>query len=222
MRSCWHKRLLLNGPRRLDHCDVIASLAPRGGQSWHSKPNVIHGSSLGPNTSCVLHMDWKHGYVPYLIPSTWQCSIDFQQQNGRDATFSESYVAQISVKISRLCGLLVCCSSSTLGSRANDYVKTLATLGFWRNHSPCSLGCWTNNTYSQPAHYPLSKTQCIDIFMNCCWPFASLYDIFDWHYNSWSQLPKQPSAHNTPRQFGKSHPRRVSPIFREFICPKVL
>ena len=54
--------------------------------------------------------------------------------------FSESYAVRISVKISRNCGfrvimgimtgLLGCCSSSTLGSRANDYVKTLATLGF--------------------------------------------------------------------------------------------
>ena len=70
--------------------------------------------------------------------------------------FSESYAVRISVKISRICefrvimgimtGLLGCCSSSTLGSRANDYVKTLATLGFWLHHSPCSLGCWTNNT----------------------------------------------------------------------------
>ena len=70
--------------------------------------------------------------------------------------FSESYAVRNSVKISRICefrvimgimtGLLGCCSSSTLGSRANDYVKTLATLGFWLHHSPCSLGCWTNNT----------------------------------------------------------------------------
>ena len=70
--------------------------------------------------------------------------------------FSESYAVRISVKISRICefrvimgimtGLLGCCSSSTLGSRANDYVKTLATRGFWLHHSPCSLGCWTNNT----------------------------------------------------------------------------
>ena len=54
--------------------------------------------------------------------------------------FSESYAVRISVKISRICefsvimgimtGLLGCCSSSTLGSRANDYVITLATLGF--------------------------------------------------------------------------------------------
>ena len=49
---------LLNSARRLDHCDVIVSLAPR----WHSKPSVIYGSSFGPNTSRVLHMVWKHGY----------------------------------------------------------------------------------------------------------------------------------------------------------------
>ena len=71
--------------------------------------------------------------------------------------FSESYAVRISVKISLICefrvimgimtGLLGCCSSSTLGSRANDYVKYLATLGFWLHHSPCSLGCWTNNTH---------------------------------------------------------------------------
>ena len=70
--------------------------------------------------------------------------------------FSESYAVRNSVKISLICefcvimgimtGLLGCCSSSTRGSRANDYVKTLATLGFWLHHSPYSLGCWTNNT----------------------------------------------------------------------------
>ena len=38
--------------------------------------------------------------------------------------FSESYAVQISVKLSRICEFLLgCCSSSTLGSRANDYVK---------------------------------------------------------------------------------------------------
>ena len=85
--------------------------------------------------------------------------------------FSESYAVGISVKISRICefrvimgimtGLLGCCSSSTLGSRANDYVKTLATLGFWLHHSPCSLGCWTNNTLAarslSPKHTEWAK-----------------------------------------------------------------
>ena len=70
--------------------------------------------------------------------------------------FSEGYAVPISVKISRICefrvimgimtGLRGCCSSSTLGSRANDYFKTFATLRFLLHHSPCSLGCWTNNT----------------------------------------------------------------------------
>ena len=69
--------------------------------------------------------------------------------------FSESCAVRISVKILRIwefraimgimTGLLGCCSSSTLGSRANDYVKTLATL-HWLHYSPCSRGCWTNNT----------------------------------------------------------------------------
>ena len=72
--------------------------------------------------------------------------------------FNESYAVRICVKISRICefrvimgimtSLLGGCSPSTLGSRANDYVKTLATLGFRLHHSPCSLGCWTNNTLS--------------------------------------------------------------------------
>ena len=54
--------------------------------------------------------------------------------------FSESNAIRISAKISPICdfrvimgimtGLLGCCSSMTLGSRANDYVKTLATLWF--------------------------------------------------------------------------------------------
>ena len=54
---------------------------------------------------------------------------------------------------------LWCCSSSTLGSRANDYVKTLVTLGFWLHHSPCSLGCWTNNTLAARSLSPKLTTQ---------------------------------------------------------------
>ena len=58
--------------------------------------------------------------------------------------FSESYAVQSSMKISGICefrvimgimtSLLGCCSSSTLGSRTNDDVKTFATLGFWLHH----------------------------------------------------------------------------------------
>ena len=60
------------------------------------------------------------------------------------------------VKVSRICefrvimgtmtGLLGCCSSSTFGSKANDYVKTIATLWFWLHHLSCSLGSWTKKT----------------------------------------------------------------------------
>ena len=53
---------LLNGVPRLDHCDVIALLAPCVEQNWHSKPNGVHGNSLGPNTSRVLLMDSMHEY----------------------------------------------------------------------------------------------------------------------------------------------------------------
>ena len=73
--------------------------------------------------------------------------------------FSASYAARISVKVSQISefraimgiktGLLGCCSSSTLGSRANDNV--------WLHHSPCSSGAgWT--TSSQPGHDPLNQT----------------------------------------------------------------
>ena len=59
---------LVNSAHRLYNCDAIASLAPRVQQSWHSKPNVIYGDSLGPNTSWVSHMDWKHSYQ-----TQWVC-----------------------------------------------------------------------------------------------------------------------------------------------------
>ena len=70
--------------------------------------------------------------------------------------FSESYVVRISVKISRICefclimgimtSLLGCCSSSTLGSRANDYIIRPAPSGAGRT------------TPSQPGHNPLNLT----------------------------------------------------------------
>ena len=75
--------------------------------------------------------------------------------------FSESYAVRISMKISRICefrvimgimtGLLGCCLSSTRGSRANDAC------------SPCSLGCWTNNTLAARSLSPKSNAvRCID------------------------------------------------------------
>ena len=101
-------------------------------------------------------------YAPHFVQSV-RLHL-FKSRGGDNAHWiSKSKMAatavqrgRFSVKISWICefrvimgimtGLRECCSSSTLGSRANDYVKTLATLGFWLHHSPCSLGCWTNNT----------------------------------------------------------------------------
>ena len=73
--------------------------------------------------------------------------------------FSESQVTRISVKISRICvfrvimeimtGLLGCCSSSTLGSWANDYAKNFTPLGFWCIIHPAPSGAG-RTTPSQP------------------------------------------------------------------------
>ena len=106
--------------------------------------------------------------------------------------FSKSCAVQISVKISRICefrvimwimtGLLGCCSSSTLGSRANDYDKTLATLGFWLHHSPCSLGCWTNNTLaarSLPPKYSPVQNWNLKNYKNEFWTTYRIYRVFD-------------------------------------------
>ena len=124
---------------------------------------------LGSNTN--QHTDWILGgtcikssrsvYAPHLVQSVRLLLFKYRgvtMLTGFPRTrwprrrFSDSYAVRISVKISRICEFRVIMGimsgrrgSSTLGSRANDYVKT-ATLGFWLNHSPCSLGCWTNNT----------------------------------------------------------------------------
>ena len=114
--------------------------------------------------------------------------------------FSESYAVRISVKIARICkfrvimgkmtGLLGCCSSSTLGSRANDYVKTLVTLGFtlgfWLHHSPCSLGCWTNNTLAARSlspnyHHPWA---CLAEKKGVSWRKFNSWNYAKYHMNS--------------------------------------
>ena len=81
----------------------------------------------------------------------WQFSLDIQEHDGCDGCsvramryeFPWKYREFFSFVLVIMTGLLGCCSSSTLRSRSNDYVKTL---GFWLHHSPCSLECWTNNT----------------------------------------------------------------------------
>ena len=135
--------------------------------------DVIYGNPLGPNTSRVAHMDSKDGYQtqqvrlshPYTairmisviqVRREWQCSMDFHEQDGRDARFNGSCSAQFSVQMSRMCefrvimgimtGLLGCCLWSTLGLREDAFFKSIASLWFWLHHSPGDLGCFTNNT----------------------------------------------------------------------------
>ena len=73
--------------------------------------------------------------------------------------FRENIAWEFRVIMGMMTGLLGCCSSSTLGSRANENVKTLATLRFWLHHSPCSLGCWTNNTLAARSLSPKNPLQ---------------------------------------------------------------
>ena len=91
--------------------------------------------------------------------------------------FSESYAVRISVKISQICefrvimgimtGLLGCCSSSTLGIRAkDDYVKTLARLGFWLHHSSCSLGCMPTIGHSCTSDHSVHRLLIYEL-LNC-------------------------------------------------------
>ena len=115
--------------------------------------------------------------------------------------FSESYAVRISVKISRICefrvimgimtGLLGCCSSSTLGSRANDYVKTLATLEFWLHHSPCPLGCWTNNTLAARSLSPKYTILilCISVYSKLTSTYIAIYHSSECKTNVKLQRP---------------------------------
>ena len=38
---------------------------------------------------------------------------------------------------------------------ASEGARRMVTPGFWRNHSPCSRGCWTNNTRANRSLFPL-------------------------------------------------------------------
>ena len=66
-----------------------------------------------------------------------------------------SRIGEFCVVMGIMAELLGCCSSSTLGCRENDYVKALATLGFWLHHSPCSLD---KQLPRSPGHYRLNHT----------------------------------------------------------------
>ena len=102
--------------------------------------------------------------------------------------FSESYAVWISVKILWICefpvlmgimtGLLGCCLSNTLGSRANDYVKTLATLRFSLHHLPCSLGCWRNNTLAARSLSPKYSSFSTDM-IKYVFVFSIIFQYWD-------------------------------------------
>ena len=173
---------LLNGALRSlwRHSFVV----PRAEQSWHSKPNVIYGNSLGQNTSRVAHTNWRHINLSQQVSlclcfnairaitvtevrGKWQCSMYFHEKHGRDNRFSEICAAQFSGEMSRICEfrvimrimtrLLVHCLWSTLVLRANDWL---------RQNPRCALVMTASFTLSprvlheqrprSPGHYPLS------------------------------------------------------------------
>ena len=66
---------LLNDVRRLDHCDIIASLAPRAEQSWHSKPNFISWDQHKPCVTCGLKA-WISNTAGQLMSLIWYHPCD--------------------------------------------------------------------------------------------------------------------------------------------------
>ena len=105
--------------------------------------------------------------------------------------FSESYAVRISVKISRICefrvimgimtGLLGCCSSSTVGSRANDYVKTREGFDCIIRPAPSRAG---RTTPSQPGQYPLSLSGADQRKHQSSESLAFVRGIHQWSVNS--------------------------------------
>ena len=107
----------------------------------------IQQVSLGPSFSTILaivFIQLQRGWNAHCISKNKMSTMVVQWELC-GMNFCEN-IANLWVCNGKMTGLLMCCLSSTLGSRANDYVKTLAKLGFWLHHLPCSLGCWTNIT----------------------------------------------------------------------------
>ena len=154
--------------RRLYHCDVIASRSGFGVATEvpHSeielKTEFKSAAHVGSNTN--QHTDWTHGgtciissrsiYAPHLVQFV---RLHLSKYRGGDNAhwISKSKMAATAVQ-GELCGanfrenianILVSCYNGTNDRSARVlFVQHLATLGFWLHHSPCSLGCWTNNT----------------------------------------------------------------------------
>ena len=146
-------------PTGVPHCEVELQTELKSFTTAH----------LGSNTN--QHTDWTLGgtcikssrsvYAPHLVQSVRL--LLFKYGGGDNAHWISKNKVAVTAVQRELCGtnfrenianlwvssykgnsdrsVLGCCSSSTLGSRANDYVKTLATLRFWLHNSPCSLGC---------------------------------------------------------------------------------
>ena len=142
-----------NSVRRLDHCDDLALRSGFGVPTGvpHSEVELqtefksFTAAHLGSNTN--QHTAWTLGgtcikssrlvYAPHLVQSV-RLHL-FKYRGGDNAHWiSKNKMAAMAVQwelcgviMGIMTGLLWCCSSSTLGSRANDYIKTLATLLLW-------------------------------------------------------------------------------------------
>ena len=166
---------LLTGARRLYHCDVIVSLAPRAEHSWHSKPNVIHGNSLGPNTRRVLHMDWKPNRsvnVPYLMPLVRLQLFKYGGSGNAQYISSDKMAAHVQWELcgtnffENIANLRVSCYDRN-NDRSAQVLFVQHPMGQveWlrQNHSgldciirPAPLGAG-RTTPSQPGHYSLNN-----------------------------------------------------------------
>ena len=80
-------------------------------------------------------IQYKPCYCIYLTTEAVTMLTGFPRTRWLRRLFSESYAARISVKTSQICEFRV-----IMG------IMLGCTLGVWLHHSPCSLGCWTNNT----------------------------------------------------------------------------
>ena len=87
----------------------------------------------------------------------WQCSLDFREQDG-DSVRAMRY--ELSENIANL--WVSCYNGNNDRSARVLFVQQpreqsewlRQTLGFWLHNSPCSLGCWTNNTLAEPSLSP--------------------------------------------------------------------
>ena len=136
-----------NSARRLHHCDVIVSRSgfgvptgvPHSEVELQSEFKSFTAAHLGSNTN--QYTDWTLGgtcikssrsvYAPYLVQSR---------------NISISWICEFRVMMGIMTCLLGCCSSSTRGSRADDYCII----------RPAASGAG-RTTPSQPGHYPLNN-----------------------------------------------------------------